>query len=51
MASKRPKGLGRGLEALLGGADIEAESIPGTSSTIPMAQLQAGTIPAAYAYG
>jgi ParB family chromosome partitioning protein len=42
MASKKLKGLGRGLEALLGGdSDIVAPSA-GAPSVLPIAQLQAG---------
>jgi ParB family chromosome partitioning protein len=42
MATKKLKGLGRGLEALLGGdSDIVAPSA-GAPSTLPIAQLQAG---------
>lgn len=42
MVTKKPKGLGRGLEALLGGTSNFAESVPGTTTTLPMGQLQAG---------
>jgi ParB family chromosome partitioning protein len=43
MATKKLKGLGRGLEALLGGdADIVAAAPAGAPSTLPIAQLQAG---------
>ena len=42
MVTKKPKGLGRGLEALLGGTSNFAESVPGTTTTLPMQQLQAG---------
>jgi ParB family chromosome partitioning protein len=42
MATKKLKGLGRGLEALLGG-DGDAPSLDtGTPSTLPVGQLQAG---------
>jgi ParB family chromosome partitioning protein len=43
MATKKLKGLGRGLEALLGGdSDIVASAPPGAPSALPIAQLQAG---------
>ncbi|TFW28188.1 ParB/RepB/Spo0J family partition protein [Massilia arenosa] len=44
MATKKMKGLGRGLEALLGGdgADITTKADPGTPSTLPVSHLQAG---------
>jgi ParB family chromosome partitioning protein len=43
MATKKLKGLGRGLEALLGGdADINQQPDPGTPSSLPVTQLQAG---------
>lgn len=46
MVSKKPKGLGRGLEALLGGsvADFSAEATAVTASTatLPVKALQAG---------
>ena len=43
MASKKPKGLGRGLEALLGGStDMADAAAQGTATTLPIAQLQAG---------
>ncbi len=42
MVTKRPKGLGRGLDALLGGSASVAEATPGTTATLPMGQLQAG---------
>ncbi|MGZ3182825.1 MAG: ParB/RepB/Spo0J family partition protein [Telluria sp.] len=44
MATKKMKGLGRGLEALLGGdgAEMTTKADPGTPSTLPVAQLQAG---------
>jgi ParB family transcriptional regulator, chromosome partitioning protein len=42
MVTKKHKGLGRGLEALLGGSTGFAESTPGTTTTLPMQQLQAG---------
>ncbi len=42
MATKKLKGLGRGLEALLGGAGDAPQSDPGTPSSLPVFQLQAG---------
>jgi ParB family chromosome partitioning protein len=44
MAMKKPKGLGRGLEALLGGADDAqaAAGVPGAPSSLKLAQLQTG---------
>ncbi|RJX33486.1 MAG: ParB/RepB/Spo0J family partition protein [Oxalobacter sp.] len=43
MVTKKPKGLGRGLDALLGGAVSMVEAAPpGTTTTLPIAQLQAG---------
>jgi ParB family chromosome partitioning protein len=43
MATKKLKGLGRGLDALLGGdSDIAPAAPPGAPSTLPVAQLQAG---------
>lgn len=45
MVTKKQKGLGRGLDALLGGSDAELStdtSASGTSSTLSIAQLQAG---------
>ena len=42
MATKKHKGLGRGLEALLGGPTSFAEAVPGTTTTLPITQLQAG---------
>lgn len=45
MATKKSKGLGRGLDALLGGSsDIteEAGTIPGAPSALAVSQLQAG---------
>ena len=43
MVTKKPKGLGRGLDALLGGStSIVEAATPGTTSTVPMTQLQAG---------
>ena len=42
MATKKLKGLGRGLEALLGGDDIKQQPDPGTPSSLPVTQLQAG---------
>jgi ParB family chromosome partitioning protein len=41
MATKKLKGLGRGLEALLGGNDLDTPDA-GTPSTLPVHQLQAG---------
>ncbi len=43
MVTKKPKGLGRGLDALLGGSASIVDAAPtGTTTTIPMSQLQAG---------
>jgi ParB family chromosome partitioning protein len=45
MALKKSKGLGRGLDALLGGhADINdaVQELPGATSSLPIAKLQAG---------
>ena len=45
MATKKSKGLGRGLDALLGGSSDFTEatpSVPGAPSTLNVAQLQAG---------
>jgi ParB family chromosome partitioning protein len=47
MATKKPKGgLGRGLEALLGGGGVDfsesVASVPGAPSVLAVAQLQAG---------
>lgn len=45
MATKKPKGLGRGLEALLGGSpDLtpEATSAANATATLPVTSLQAG---------
>jgi ParB family chromosome partitioning protein len=43
MATKKLKGLGRGLDALLGGGgDFTQQPDPGTPSSLPVAQLQAG---------
>ncbi len=45
MATKKQKGLGRGLDALLGGSEAEPgtdSSASGTSSTLLITQLQAG---------
>ncbi|MES2933005.1 MAG: ParB/RepB/Spo0J family partition protein [Pseudomonadota bacterium] len=45
MATKKSKGLGRGLEALLGGSTDFAEtvpSMPGAPSSLQLTQLQAG---------
>jgi ParB family chromosome partitioning protein len=41
MATKKLKGLGRGLDALLGG-DAEPSPPPGAPSALPVSQLQAG---------
>ncbi len=44
-AAKKQKGLGRGLDALLGGADDFAEAVPtvaGAPSSLPVTQMQAG---------
>jgi len=45
MVTKKPKGLGRGLDALLGGSsdftDI-APTIPGAPSSLPVTDMQAG---------
>jgi ParB family chromosome partitioning protein len=45
MATKKQKGLGRGLDALLGGADDFAEAVPnvaGAPSSLAVGQMQAG---------
>jgi len=42
MATKKLKGLGRGLEALLGGDGDAPQPDPGTPSSLPVFQLQAG---------
>ena len=43
MVSKKPKGLGMGLEALLGPKVAEARALPeGPPTTLPLAQLRAG---------
>ncbi|MGB6053930.1 MAG: ParB/RepB/Spo0J family partition protein [Burkholderiaceae bacterium] len=45
MATKKSKGLGRGLEALLGGSADFSEAVPsvaGAPSALPVAQLRAG---------
>ena len=42
MATKKLKGLGRGLDALLGGGDDNAQPDPNTPSTLAVRQLQAG---------
>jgi ParB family chromosome partitioning protein len=42
MATKKLKGLGRGLDALLGGDMDEAPAPAGAPSALPIAQLQAG---------
>ncbi|HXA46928.1 MAG TPA: ParB N-terminal domain-containing protein, partial [Burkholderiaceae bacterium] len=45
MVTKKPKGLGRGLDALLGGstdfADV-APTIPGAPSSLHVSEMQAG---------
>ncbi|MGH8807692.1 MAG: ParB/RepB/Spo0J family partition protein, partial [Noviherbaspirillum sp.] len=45
MAMKKSKGLGRGLDALLGGSSDIAEavpSVPGAPSALHVTQMQAG---------
>ncbi|HWV64001.1 MAG TPA: ParB/RepB/Spo0J family partition protein [Oxalicibacterium sp.] len=45
MATKKPKGLGRGLEALLGGSNDFNEAVaalPGAPTTLQVADMQAG---------
>jgi len=42
MATKKLKGLGRGLDALLGGDMLDAPAPPGAPSTLALSQLQAG---------
>ena len=44
MVTKKQKGLGRGLDALLGGSTslTQEAAAAGTTTTLPMAQLQAG---------
>ncbi len=42
MASKKLKGLGRGLDALLGGDGEAQQPDPGTPSSLPVHQLQPG---------
>jgi ParB family chromosome partitioning protein len=43
MATKKLKGLGRGLDALLGGDDFNAQATAaGAPSSLPVSQLQAG---------
>ncbi len=45
MVLKKPKGLGRGLEALLGGSTVlldETPTVAGAPSTLPVKALQAG---------
>jgi ParB family chromosome partitioning protein len=44
MATKKPKGLGRGLEALLGGSSDfnDVQSVPGAPSTLQVTDMQAG---------
>ena len=42
--TKKPKGLGRGLEALLGGSSDfnDVQSVPGAPSTLQVTDMQAG---------
>jgi ParB family chromosome partitioning protein len=45
MVTKKPKGLGRGLDALLGGSSEKvdvASNVSGAPTTLPVTQLQAG---------
>ena len=42
MATKKLKGLGRGLDALLGGDMLDAPAPPGAPSALALSQLQAG---------
>ena len=42
MATKKLKGLGRGLDALLGGDMLDAPAPSGAPSALPISQLQAG---------
>lgn len=42
MATKKLKGLGRGLDALLGGDMLDAPAPPGAPSSLALTQLQAG---------
>ena len=42
MATKKLKGLGRGLDALLGGDMMDAPAPPGAPSVLALSQLQAG---------
>ena len=42
MATKKLKGLGRGLDALLGGDMMDAPAPPGAPSSLALSQLQAG---------
>ena len=45
MATKKSKGLGRGLDALLGGSSDISEAVPGVPgapSSLPVSQMQAG---------
>src|SRR5471032_611226 len=42
MATKKLKGLGRGLDALLGGDGDLNNAAPGTPSELPVSQIQAG---------
>ena len=41
MATKKLKGLGRGLDALLGGSDMEP-AVPDLPTSLALTQLQAG---------
>ena len=59
MATKKPKGLGRGLDALLG-ADVPAidnigkapaAAPEGPPATLPVSKMRAGKISAAHAHG
>ena len=42
MATKKLKGLGRGLDALLGGDMDDTPAPPGAPSSLSISQLQAG---------
>ena len=42
MASKKPKGLGLGLEALLGPTVNDTLAAPGLPTSLPLSALQAG---------
>ena len=46
----KPKGLGRGLDALLG-ADSDGAAPASRSQSLPIDRLQAGQLPAAHADG